>query len=511
MLLKLELKNITNTANLSWRYRMSSQTTSRRAFIRTSASAVAFLSVPNLGFGQTTTRIRLEWQQFKTTPQYASFLNAVRIMKANTNAASPSSWAYWTNVHVNYCPHDTAYFLAWHRGFLYYFEQQLRIVSRDNTLSVPYWDYYKYPNIPAEFTELSTGNPLYMPRTGTNVYNALTLSPFDSSVWNFQRGTNNAFEPQLESAPHNPVHNLIGGEMANMTSPRDPIFYLHHANIDRLCHAWALPDGKGIPSTSNPYNASTSNPYWEGYFTYAPGLTMPRYKTYHPDWLNFGYSDNTKPTALPASAQANMMQAQVSPVLTNPVTGNFPATAARAVSASRRSLGGVSGVVLTETPVGAHLPLAASSLRLLQDAISVAVRPPAQIPPGTFQSVVVVLDKLLLLGAGAKGGYFYNIYINLPLMGDVGNARRYFLGTIGPFEVAGAAHHGSARLEYQATEVLAQFSAAELQDVTISLVRVNGENSPRGAVLRLGEVRIEISTTPPWDPSTPPRPGQCYC
>lgn len=178
---------------------MSSLILNRRTFIGTSASAAAFLSLPSLSFGQTTSGIRLEWQQFKTTPQYASFINAVRKMKANTNATSPSSWEYWVNVHLNYCPHGIAYFLAWHRGYLYYLEQQLRIVSGDSTLSVPYWNYYKYPRIPAEFTDPTPGNPLYMPRAGTSVYKALTLSPFGSGVWNFQRGTTNAFEPQLES------------------------------------------------------------------------------------------------------------------------------------------------------------------------------------------------------------------------------------------------------------------------------------------------------------------------
>ena len=498
---------------------MSSQLISRRNFIKASASAAAFLSIPRLGFGQTTTGIRLEWQQFKTTPQYTSFLNAVRTMKSNTNASSPSSWEYWTDVHVNYCPHGIAYFLAWHRGYLYYFEQQLRTVSGDNALCVPYWYYYKYPQIPAEFTDPATNNPLYMPRTGTNVYNALTLSPFASTVWNFQRGTANAFEPQIEAGPHNPVHNLIGGEMANMTSPRDPIFYLHHANIDRLCHAWALPDGKGIPRTSNPYNPLTDSPYWAGSFTYSSTLTMPRYKTYYPGWLNFDYADNSKPTSLPPSAQTNpdspikLVQAQVAPILTRPAAGDFPAAAARAISATSRSLGGVSGIVLTEAPVSARLPLTASALQSLQNAVSMAVSPTAQLTTGNLQSVKLVLDSLQLLGAGAKGGYFYNIYTNLPLTGDAGNSRRYFLGTVGPFEIAGASHHGPAKLEFPATEVLSQFFASELQDVTISFVRVSGENSPRGAVLRIGEARIEVSTDAPWDRSTPATrlPGQCYC
>jgi len=493
---------------------------SRRNFLKGSASTIAVLSLPSLALGQTTTSYRLEWQQFKTTPQYASYINAVKKMKANTNASDPSSWAYWNNVHANYCPHGVAYFLAWHRGYLYYFEQQLRKVSGDNALTVPYWNYYKYPTIPAEFTDPATGNPLYVSRAGTNVYNALSLSPFASTVWNFQRGTTNAFEPQIESAPHNPVHNLIGGYMAGInTSPLDPIFYLHHANIDRLFHAWALPDGKGIPYTSNPYNSATSNLYWAGLFTYSSTLTMPRYKTYYPGWLSFDYADDTTPTSLPPSAKRNhespikLVQAQMAPVLTRPVVGDFPVTAARVISATARSLGGVSGVVLAETSTSAHLPLTTSAVQSLQSAVAAAVSPPAQMTGNTYQSVRVVLDNLLLLGAGGNGGYFYNIYINLPLTGDAGNAQKYFLGTVGPFEVTTASHHGPATLEFQATEVLSKLSTSELQDVTVSFVRISGENPPRGAVLRIAEVRIDVSTDTAWDASGPvPRqPGQCYC
>jgi tyrosinase len=179
---------------------------------------------------------------------------------------------------------------------------------------------------------------------------------------------------------------------------------------------------------------------------------------------------------------------------------------ARSVSSEARN-------VLLDLPVSAHLPLAVSALQSLQNAVAVAVSPPAQITADTFQSVKLVLDSLQLLGAGAKGGYFYNIYINLPPTGDAGNGRRYFLGTVAPFEIAGASHHGPATLEFPATEVLSQLSASELQDVTISFVRVNGENPARGAVLRIGEVRIEVSTYAPWDRSTPATrlPNQCYC
>jgi tyrosinase len=53
----------------------------------------------------------------------------------------------------------------------------------------------------------------------------------------------------LEGLPHNNVHNYIGGvgpwdpgpygNMTNFLSPVDPVFYLHHANMDRLWDVWS--------------------------------------------------------------------------------------------------------------------------------------------------------------------------------------------------------------------------------------------------------------------------------
>ncbi|MEV0535559.1 tyrosinase family protein [Kitasatospora sp. NPDC050463] len=50
------------------------------------------------------------------------------------------------------------------------------------------------------------------------------------------------FQPafgDLENAPHNQVHGGVGGWMGRVeSSPRDPIFWLHHANLDRLWSGW---------------------------------------------------------------------------------------------------------------------------------------------------------------------------------------------------------------------------------------------------------------------------------
>jgi hypothetical protein len=62
----------------------------------------------------------------------------------------------------------------------------------------------------------------------------------------------------LESIPHNLVHSSIGGAykglqkrgyMNTMMSPADPIFFLHHANLDRLWAIWTRKQqALGLPS-----------------------------------------------------------------------------------------------------------------------------------------------------------------------------------------------------------------------------------------------------------------------
>jgi Common central domain of tyrosinase len=44
----------------------------------------------------------------------------------------------------------------------------------------------------------------------------------------------NGFAADLENGPHQIVHGLIGGHMTSDYSPADPIFWLHHSNVDRV-------------------------------------------------------------------------------------------------------------------------------------------------------------------------------------------------------------------------------------------------------------------------------------
>ena len=84
----------------------------------------------------------------------------------------------------------------------------------------------------------------------TDFYNAQISRSFTSS-----RTASHVLQPGgatqfsiLEGFPHNKVHNCIGGvaavdpgpygNMTNFLSPVDPIFFLHHSNMDRLWDVW---------------------------------------------------------------------------------------------------------------------------------------------------------------------------------------------------------------------------------------------------------------------------------
>jgi tyrosinase len=445
-------------------------------------------------------------------------------MRANTNSNDKNSWSYWVNVHLNNCPHSIPYFLAWHRGYLYYFEQQLRAVSGNKNLVLPYWDYYTNPQIPPEFTNPASYNSLYQPRTNTNVIGALTLAPFASDIVNMQRGLSNAYEPSFEDMPHNPVHNIIGGVMASLQSPTDPIFWFHHANVDRLWSAWELAGGGRIVPPP-------SDSYWNGNFTYATRLSMARSKTIDTrTYLGYYYRNETMPTSLPIAAEeqgglqfagmgGDIQLAQLAPatstntprLLTRPPVSQFTLSGRRTTDTNRLSLAGVQRISLTEESLSAQLPLDTASSALLQNVFNaVAVLPGGVITTtqkGPYRSVQLVLDSVSIVGAGADGGYFYHVFVNLPSVTDIAKAvPTYQIGTVGPFEIDSALHRahmnlgptgsesGTARLVFPATLRLKDLMGSDPSNLIISFVRVSGENSPSGEVIIVGEARLELSS-----------------
>jgi peroxiredoxin/N-acetylneuraminic acid mutarotase len=143
------------------------------------------------------------------------------------------------------------YFLPWHRLMLYQFEQTIREVLRDDDFSLPYWNPVtgNEVDLSLPFVFRDPGSPLF---NGTrnpwvnggeridSVYmNWLTLDCLNEKSYIDTAHGSLGFCPRLDQNPHFLTHIAIGGDMADFaTVGGDPIFYLHHCNLDRVWESW---------------------------------------------------------------------------------------------------------------------------------------------------------------------------------------------------------------------------------------------------------------------------------
>ena len=174
---------------------------------------------------------------------------------------------YWQQ-----CQHQSWYFLPWHRAYLLSFETIVRetVVSLKgpSDWALPYWNYSDTRNanallLPPAFRERKlpdgTANALFIEaRFGAAIHKHdadLTHRIADDHFTGIATGgaqgvggPRTAFshageaEGLIEAAPHDLVHADVGGRGGLMSDPRtaalDPIFWVHHANIDRLWVVW---------------------------------------------------------------------------------------------------------------------------------------------------------------------------------------------------------------------------------------------------------------------------------
>lgn len=239
-----------------------------------------------------------------TPAEISSLRRGVAVMMQRNDAPRDSvdyrrSWVYWANVHGHFgschfgsvdpddttfsniedfigspgveqetwckCTHGNPEFLTWHRMYLYFFEQVLREAAGDNTLTLPYWNYHRDRRLPPIFREenyrdgsgQNVRNPLYLANREANLGQGQPLTPRTVDLRSTFRETRfELFSDQLEGSVHNGVHCAIGmqscgsGYMGHPASAAlDPIFYFHHANIDRLYECWLGPaPGSRLPS-----------------------------------------------------------------------------------------------------------------------------------------------------------------------------------------------------------------------------------------------------------------------
>jgi Common central domain of tyrosinase len=160
-------------------------------------------------------------------PQYRSF---VQVHERAMNASDPVGMSW--GVHTMGPMMRGRNFLAWHRRFVY--EIELRLQKEHPNVTVPYWDAITDRQIP---TPLSGAALLSSWSITRNWDPSQLASPADVALV-LQLGGFSTFQTTIEGAVHAGVHNAVGGNMATASSPADPLFWLHHANLDRLWAQW---------------------------------------------------------------------------------------------------------------------------------------------------------------------------------------------------------------------------------------------------------------------------------
>jgi len=197
-----------------------------------------------------------------SSPEIQKLRDAYKAMRdlSASDPSDPRGFTHQANVHCWNCGgigsaiqvHGSWQFFAWHRAYLYFHERILGKLIGDMSFRLPYWDWNvpdhrKLP--PAYATPGDASNPLWNPTrdmdandqvpeedVGADVMEAaLTASDFAD----FGGSAGSMGIP--EGAPHGSVHVDVGGDMGAFgTAARDPIFYAHHANIDKLWSDWNL-------------------------------------------------------------------------------------------------------------------------------------------------------------------------------------------------------------------------------------------------------------------------------
>ena len=276
---------------------------------------------------------------------------------------------YW-----NQCPHkgeNSANFLPWHRGYTYHFEQILRMHSEEADFALPYWDYSQADqrDFPREFgiehldgnpknDDASNINPLFHadrdyflcgyehPFTDQLPLTTLSSRAVDASramkspvffgdiesegvgggIADNDPGTRGLFE----QAPHDQIHRAVGGNVQGInddhgnptfavggmaipqTAGFDPIFPVHHANMDRLWARWACMPGKDWGKL--PEDKWFDEKPWFFFDTTGAEVNRPRRDYFDHQALGVRFKDDDpscKALQLPAPAAVVMVMSEL--------------------------------------------------------------------------------------------------------------------------------------------------------------------------------------------------------
>lgn len=368
---------------------------------------------------------------------------------------------YWMQ-----CQHGSWYFLPWHRGYLLALEAVVRdaitqLGGPGATWALPYWNYFK-PNegpLPPAFAspnwpDGSGDNPLFVPqRFGPNgdgnvfipqdqvnqdaLGDARFVGPgrggsqgFGGVSTGFAHGGPN--HGGVESQPHDMVHVLVGGgddqNPGLMSFPDlaglDPIFYLHHANIDRMWEVW----NQSRPSHTDPTDTRwMTGPASNGERAFVMPMPGGKSWTYTPAdtvsiaTLGYGYDDVSAPAAPQIAARRQRLGMGMAPAA---------APGGRSAMTDVELLGASSGgFSLTGAGAKASVQLDHAVRNKMSSSLQGMAGGPAE-PDRVFLNLENV--------KGVNDATVFSVYINVPDGDDPARHPELKAGSIGLFGVSKA-------------------------------------------------------------------------
>ncbi|KAM7492470.1 hypothetical protein LguiA_035391 [Lonicera macranthoides] len=196
----------------------------------------------------------------------AKYEKAIRLMKA-LPADDPRNFTQQVNIHCAYC--DSSYeqvgfpnvkldvhfswlFFPFHRIYLYYYEKILGKLIDDPTFALPFWNWdspQRMP-IPSIGTGTTVSDKILVANNLKVMYRQMVSGAKTAQLFfgtAYRAG--DALDPgagSIENIPHTQVHIWTGDrtqpngeDMGRFYSAAwDPIFFSHHANVDRMWTIW---------------------------------------------------------------------------------------------------------------------------------------------------------------------------------------------------------------------------------------------------------------------------------
>lgn len=251
------------------------------------------------------------------------FTEALRRMKALPDT-DPRSFQQQAKIHCAYCDgaydqaglpnielqvHSSWLFFPFHRCYMYYFERILGSLINDPTFAMPYWNWdsaggmkvpsmytnpklpmfnvFRDPNHTPKMIDLDFGDTDH--NSSHENFSESQMVENNLAIMYRQMRTNSSTPEMffgkaykagdkpnpgggsIENTPHNTVHDWVGDplqpnheDMGNLYSAgRDPLFYAHHSNIDRMWSIWKTLGRRNIDICDSDWLNASFNLYDE--------------------------------------------------------------------------------------------------------------------------------------------------------------------------------------------------------------------------------------------------------